>query len=594
MNSDIKIFHHKFTGEIPIILIDDAAEIYKIFNASQLGSMVPSESNRLANVMYTLKFEQTKVEFIVINKGLMMTLFGSTKQSLIDGFLALHMGYKTQDNDKAAYNHAIQLLSTNECDEALDSVIQQYKLMFGKYPDYMGTVANENSKEDIEQELFTEAKQSVPDSLVAIRSDLTKKHADKIKNVYSKEKGFGKFNKGIHHLRFDIPGDDKAVKKFFKSLDYIAEPTDAVKLSGKYQTYILKHKTLGNAYMVNRSGSKMNSRILDKSLTPDMLGLAGQTLTSSGIIKTVSGNVENLKIDDSTKKTLIDLLHASDTKSNRVAFDVGDLNDKELAMISKDYGEICAAIWAIKSQGYDKAHFPSSSNAPLVDFNGLEKKLIYPISVKSGEGSAVSIGNLTDMIMDTIEDPTKLKNFTAKEKELAHIIADFTRLSVVEGFLNAHKLLKTKAIKTLSKLTKIPIKEINEQSMTKWIVKKLGKDNFVFEKELKSFYKDAGTGVSKGSWKKFYAGTLPKYAGIFIAPLNASMAKLLNENKTLREFITKIAQQVSILQLNIDVKTGTLQFEIESFSKFEFEFKWSGSVPNPVLSKLGFKAVKKK
>jgi len=183
VDSNIKIFHHNFTGEIPILFVDEASEIYKIFKSEQIGDIIPSAQDRLANVMYTIKFKASGMEFIVINKGLMMTLFGSTKQSLIDRFLALYVGYKSQKNEKAAYNHAIMLLSNNNCDEALVSLMRHYKLVFGEEPPYLETAANENLDEDMESILF-EAAYNIPISSVEDIENFNHVEKEKVKQLY--------------------------------------------------------------------------------------------------------------------------------------------------------------------------------------------------------------------------------------------------------------------------------------------------------------------------------------------------------------------------------------------------------------------------
>jgi hypothetical protein len=71
-----------------------------------------------------------------------------------------------------------------------------------------------------------------------------------------------------------------------------------------------------------------------------------------------------------------------------------------------------------------------------------------------------------------------------------------------------------------------------------------------------------------------------------------SIVKVLNSDKS-SKILSKVARSITLLQMNVDVKSKTLNFKREKFKNFNFNFKWQGGAPNPHRNKLGFKAIVK-
>ena len=150
-------------------------------------------------------------------------------------------------------------------------------------------------------------------------------------------------------------------------------------------------------YWVNSEISQTSSGgqiFANKDLTPDSLGLAGQQLNSANLIRKTTSALEAKYPEGNTAEQLIKLLHLADTKSSSVSLSDIEFENKDLAKVSADFGEILSAIWAMKTLRFREVFFPSASNEALIDFYGVRMGYHYPISVKSGGGGKVTIQNL--------------------------------------------------------------------------------------------------------------------------------------------------------------------------------------------------------
>ena len=71
-----------------------------------------------------------------------------------------------------------------------------------------------------------------------------------------------------------------------------------------------------------------------------------------------------------------------------------------------------------------------------------------------------------------------------------------------------------------------------------------------------------------------------------VSPLGEWLWRFLNNNEEIRGSMTELARQLSIIQVNIDIKKSLLIFQYHKFSKAEFIFGWAGYTAG---NKLGFK-----
>ena len=66
---------------------------------------------------------------------------------------------------------------------------------------------------------------------------------------------------------------------------------------------------------------------------------------------------------------------------------------------------------------------------------------------------------------------------------------------------------------------------------------------------------------------------------------------ILNSNKSIRDSLTNVARQVTLIQVNVDVKSNQMIFKKNKFKDIEFKFDWAGYGGG---NKLGFLAKFKK
>lgn len=384
------------------------------------------------------------------------------------------------------------------------------------------------------------------------------------------------------HLRFPAGND---VDGFFKKLGYRVKDAD-ISLSGMYSTYVITSK-LGSVFFVNQTRS--NSSIKTKELAPDKFDVTGKDMTADGIIASVKKKVPTLNYSDGIKDLLVDLIEKSNQKGNKIDIVAEDITTAELSTISADFGELCCAVWSIKNIGFNKAFFPEAINEPLVDFYGVHGKLRYPISVKSGGGSPTSIKNITSLIQDKLEDDTFVAEFTSEEKNILDMIIAMNDMSVMEGFIHAHVIYNTKSIIELSSVTKIALNNMSVATLSSWLK---GKSSDELKPLLSEFYSLLGNTVDDKTWQRYDESTLTKPIGVLIGPMGHSIVKVLNSDKS-SKILSKVARSITLLQMNVDVKSKTLNFKREKFKNFNFIFKWQGGAPNPHRNKLGFKAIVK-
>lgn len=409
----------------------------------------------------------------------------------------------------------------------------------------------------------------------AILDDLRNKLPNK--KITTKTQPSGKW-----HIRLSSDGD---VEKFFKKYGYEIEESD-INLSGMYATYIIKSE-LGQAFFVNQT--RNNSRIKSKELSPEKFNVTGNILTDKDIIKRVEKVIPKLPYSQGIKDLLLELLQISNNKGNNFSVVVADIKPAELRTISTDYGEICCALWSIKNLNFPKITFPSAINEPLVDFYGIKGKKRFPVSVKSGGGSATSIKNISLLIEEKIKDKNFNKTFSGEEKKLLELLIEMNNLPIMDGFLNAHLKYKTKAVIELKRVTGIK-GELTVIKLMKWLKSK--KSNQL-KSDLEIFYKELNSNIKEETWKRFDQKTLTKDGiGVLIGPMGHSLIHMLNGKKA-SQILTKVAKEVYLIQMNVDVKNKRLLFKYDEFSNFKFKFRWQGGAPNPNRNRIGFSAITK-
>lgn len=378
-------------------------------------------------------------------------------------------------------------------------------------------------------------------------------------------------SRGGKHIRFPLDCDYVA---FFNQYNIDCTPLYP-SISGTFESFTLLSDNesiiwVNNCVGLNTSVGKIFNT---KDLTPDNLGI-------SGIIVNYDSVVENLKkkYDTITHTPLIEMLEKVDCKDNDISIDKLPFNDKDLATISKDYGEILSSIWVLKKFNFDKIEFPTKSNEKMVDFYGYRYGVKYPISVKSGNGSKVNLQNIIDLTLSQSKDMTTI------ESEIAlKVIKTVNDLSVKDSIIELHKQFNTEGIKELSNLLNVPVKDITTQHITKFI-----QNHTVNELKtiLNPLFNSLNTKLKESTWDK----TDDKMRFI-ISPLGENIWKVMNNDVELRESLCRLANKITLLQVNIDVKSDKIIFDSNKFKDSKFEFNWAGYSSG---NKLGFKMTKGK
>lgn len=391
----------------------------------------------------------------------------------------------------------------------------------------------------------------------------------------------GASSRGGYHIRFAL--EPEKFNSYFKSYGLEVVDYPGPSISGKFETHVLiakkdlsKDVPYGTMipWVNNFIGASRGGALLfnNKDLSPDNLGFAGQTVTQGAMIQKLK-DVLYKRYDAEIADQLMDLAQAAskgiDSPSVKVSF-----SSKDLAKVSADFGELLSALWAMKKLNFRQSYFPVISNEPLIDIYGIRFGVKYPISVKSGGGGKVTIQN----IINAIENRAKKANPIDLNREPSlKIFKMVNDLPMKEQMIELHKYRETDAIKKLSEVTGIPVRGLSLSSLKSFTD---DRSNDELIKILDPFWKTLNMnlteGVKQGSDK----------LRLIISPLGESIHKILNNDKEIKESLIRIARQVTLIQVNVDVRKTGITFQYNYFKDAEFEFGWAGYAAG---NKLGFK-----
>tara|TARA_R110000803_G_scaffold46198_9_gene97046 strand:- start:2426 stop:3736 length:1311 start_codon:yes stop_codon:yes gene_type:complete len=394
-----------------------------------------------------------------------------------------------------------------------------------------------------------------------------------------------------NHVRFPVVTSEKEWKKYFATMGLAVSDYPHQSISSKYLTYNLTatkklpgvEKNVSIPWVNSFAGMTASGGQLfkNKELTPDSLGLAGKTLAPAQVMSFVKKALDK-RYEKPIADMLFRLLKHAETRKTSVDIDPSlNMKATDLAKISADYGEILAAIWAMNSLRFKKVSFPTRSNEPLVDFYGVRLGIEYPISVKSGGGGKVTIQN----IINSIEKRAKTANSAdlSKEKSLV-IFKTVNEYPQKDGMIELHKVMNTKSIKYLSKISKISVSKMNVKSLTAWISSYSREDQIEL---LKPWWKVNAHGTP--TKQNVLEG--PDSYRLIGSPLGQSIYLILNDNKEIKQSLGNVARQVTLIQANVDVSNRKISFQSNYFKDAEFKFSWAGYAGG---NKLGFSMIVKK
>ena len=173
--------------------------------------------------------------------------------------------------------------------------------------------------------------------------------------------------------------------------------------------------------------------------------------------------------------------------------------------------------------------------------------------------------------------------------EVFNMVAQF---SMKEQMIMLHQKFKTPMIKELSKIMGMSVNSINVATIKDWCEKEntvkrdvyetkrkkkikieskgdQSKDNYLLTAKLAKWHKK----WSQPEKKTLTGRDLPRF---IISPLGQTIYPLLNNMPGMADSLTRIAQQVTLIQVNVNVKTKTLNFTSNFFKRADFKFSWAG------------------
>ena len=391
-------------------------------------------------------------------------------------------------------------------------------------------------------------------------------------------------SRGGPHIRFPLKGQLIDFQNFFKPIGIKVTPAD-VSISGTYDTYTLTlTKQVGNIpagtklpWVNNLVGadSKLDKTFGPKELTPDSLGLANSTVDQSKILSQLKKSLQEAHPEQ--QEQLMEIAKRATGSGSVISLagvDLSIFSGADIATISKNYGEVLSGLWSMKNLDFEEVIYPNESNTRLIDFYGKKKQNEYPVSVKSGGGGKVNIGN----ILDALQDKVKEGKVDPAEKKSYFVFKTVQENNAKEGILRLHAMFKTGPIKKLAQAMKTNINGVNLESVGKWL--NGFKNNAQIKKALTPFLQSMNTQLTDEIWRR------DDRVRFVVSPMGEWLWKFLNENEEIRGSMTELARQLSIIQVNIDIKKSSLIFQYNKFEQAEFIFGWAGYAAG---NKLGFK-----
>ena len=383
------------------------------------------------------------------------------------------------------------------------------------------------------------------------------------------------------HTRFAFPGELKDYQKFFLPMGITVAERDNI--SGKFETYTLtttKPIKINDKITIpsrtqlpwvnNYVGkdSRSGKTFGDKDLTPESVGLAGVRLDAEGIFSKISTGVKGNEAYVEYAPQLLALAKKSQSSGNSISLsgiDISNFSMSDLATISKNFGEVLASIWSITNLKYEKILFPNTSNAKMIDFYGELDGVEYPVSVKSGAtGGKVSVGNLYEALQDKVRQG-KIKPAEQKAYNVFEIV---TKNSMPQGIISLHKYFKTQPIQDLAGLVGVTVEDLDEKTLLDWL--KSFRDAKSLQKKILPWHEKIRRPIKPPTWKYY------DRRAIIIGPLGQWILDFLNNNEEIRGSLTQLAQQLSIIQVNVNVKKLLLTFQYNRFEDANFYFLWAG------------------
>jgi hypothetical protein len=414
-----------------------------------------------------------------------------------------------------------------------------------------------------------------------------RKNQQELKNYIKKKlKGvkFTNSSRGAYHIRFPMNGTDLELANIFRKYDLEILEYDKAPISSKFPTSVLRlTKNISTdlvagteiPWVNNSSAAAVTGAQLfgNKDLNPDSLGLAGKTLKSSQIIAEITPYLQN-KYDAKVANELIGMAEAARSVGSKIDY-TNSFSKKDLAKVSADFGEILSAIWAETNLSFKACYFPVASNEALIDFYGMRLGIPYPISVKSGAGGKVTVQNIIDSINNRSKTATTAELTNEPSLAIFKIVND---MPMKEQMFELHKYMKTEAIILLAKIMDIDVSSINLKTVLDFV------NSFEEQEDLIKTLEPFWSLLNMNLTDRIKQGD--DRLRLVLSPLGESIWKILNNDQEIKDSLTRVARQVALIQINVDVTSKQIRFKNNRFKDASFQFGWAGYAAK---NKLGFK-----
>lgn len=364
----------------------------------------------------------------------------------------------------------------------------------------------------------------------------------------------------------------------------------------------------------NKSKPNLNS----KEYTPDKLKLQGvQHKTVLELITKTKMNFGMVYKDEKYENIIEYAVHCMEIiskhpgqKARSETITLGRtflLPENELKILSKNFGEVLAALYVMKVEtGIKEVSFPSDISQQLYDFSGTTTdglQILY--SVKAGGGSSTSLDNI-NFIIKTLPPTNKLLTTYKKEIEVIRTIINnkekqHTTITSIEGFFNNVLSNKQRLIVAeLNKVTpKTPVINLSQESLNKWFInmkKEISVTKFIKVMDIiyTNILGDFGAPPRTQNDVLEFMYNLPNATsfknGYLYYPMGSYIVRYLNETGNYKKVLSSLLNLGNnVNQVEVNCYNGNIQIKYSEFKGSKFRFSYNGMSKKPDNRPLGFK-----
>jgi hypothetical protein len=371
-----------------------------------------------------------------------------------------------------------------------------------------------------------------------------------------------------------------------------------------------------------------------KEYTPDKFGFQGKEIFSAEEVLHViqKGWLTQKYSNDEVYQMILDSIdsisNASFSGSTTISFSRShdDVSTKDLMILSKNFGEVLAALYVLSNPEVLSVSFPSDISQMLFDFAAHSNKGIQLFSVKSFGGSSTSIDNLNFILSEILIDDLNLQGFEQEIEDVELMMKTLANeklrtVDVIERtFLKmfpsqANKLAE--GLKNASQqLLGASINLSNEELLTQggldvWLkgfhdywddlsAEEQNEERTESINELAVMIRELTDKVLEGRSANFEGivdilssrNQRTTQHGYLLYPMGSFIVKRLNESSNHLKVLNTIANAGNIIQATVKLYKDKVEIVLSHFADGEFRFSYNAGAKYPSNRPLGFKKVK--